>query len=92
MRTTIEQLSDSDIIEANVVTLVDPSSPTYSKQLYGQDSVPPLSHPDAPARRVNVLEVEIDSSDDSQLQNMLDKVETVKGRLPQDALRLRKAK
>ena len=24
MRTTIEQLSDSDIIEANVVTLVDP--------------------------------------------------------------------
>jgi len=38
------------------------------------------------------LEIEIDSSDDAQLQDLISKVETVKGYLPQVVQRLRKPK
>ena len=92
MNKSIDSLSDSAIAEAKTVTLIDSNAPDYHQQLYGQDLVPPGRVPDKPARRVAVLEVEIDSTDESQIQYMIDRVESVKGRLPQEVLRLRKPK
>ncbi len=92
MRMSLKVLSDADIEHAHVVTAIDPNAPIYSQQLYGQESVPSMLPPGAPARVVNVLDIEIDSSDDAQLQDLMSKVETVKGHLPQVVQRLRKPK
>lgn len=89
MRMSLKLLSDADIEHAHVVTAIDPNAPIYSQQLYGQESVPSMV---PPARVVNVLDIEIDSSDDAQLQDLMSKVETVKGHLPQVVQRLRKPK
>ena len=90
MRKTISQLSDSDIADAHVVTLIAPNDSNYSQQLYGQETVSTLSAPNTSARRINYIEIEIDASDENQLQTMLDIVESIKGRLPRAAQRLRK--
>ena len=89
MRMSLKLLSDADIEHAHVVTAIDPNAPIYSQQLYGQESVPSMV---PPARVVNVLDIEFDSSDDAQLQDLISKVETVKGYLPQVVQRLRKPK
>lgn len=92
MRTNIQNLVDTQLTDADIVTAIDPEHPDYSQQLFGQDSVPPLRAPNAPARMVNVLEIEINSKNVEQLDHLLTRIETVKGHLPQDVLRLRKPK
>ena len=92
MRMSLQFLSDADIENAADVVAIDPNAPNYWQQLYGQDSVPSMSPPGAPARVMNTLEIEIDSSDYAQLQDLISKVETVKGHLSQDVQRLRKPK
>ena len=93
MRTTLQLVSDTQIKNATAISAIDPNVPTYSQQLSGQNSVAAGVSPGAPAHPSSeLLEIEIDSSDDSQLQDLMSKIETVKGHLPPDVDRLRKPK
>ena len=82
MRIKISDLADSHLVNADIVTAVDSGIPSYSQQLFGQESVPTGRMPNAPALQLNSLEVEINSSDENQLENLVSRLETAKGSRP----------
>ena len=92
MSIKIQNLTDETIANADIIRVIDAAIPDFHHQLLGQESVPPCSAPGSPARRVAMLEIDIDSSDDSQLQDVITKIESAKGCVPQDVQRLRNPK
>ncbi len=82
---TVDHLKAADVIEA-----IDPSRPSYREQVWGQGVVASMRpYPSGP-RLVQVLEVEIDSSESDRLQDLLRRVEAAKGCLHPDVEKLKK--
>ena len=82
---TVGQLKAADVIEA-----IDPSRPSYRQQVWGQGVVLPMRpYPSGP-HPLQVLDVEIDSSQSDQLQDLLRQVEAAKGCLHPDVKKLKK--
>jgi hypothetical protein len=82
---TADQLKVADVIEAT-----DPSRPSYRQQVWGQGVVPPMRLDPSGPHTLQVLEVEINSSQGAQLQDLLRQVEAAKGCLHPDVARLKK--
>jgi hypothetical protein len=80
----VDQLKVADVIEA-----IDPRRPSYRQQVWGQGVVLPMRpYPSGP-HTLQVLEVEIDSSQSDQLQDLLRQVESAKGCLHPDVEKLK---
>ena len=79
MSKPLASVTEQNIANASAVKLVDPKIPGYSLQLYGQHSGALSTRGEA--RQVpQQLEIEIDSTDISQIQQASRLVESIKNR------------
>jgi hypothetical protein len=81
MRKPLNALTDADIKSTDYIFAVDDAR-GYEQQVFGHESVPNLTAPELPCPETERLDVDIDSTVSSQLQELLGRVESVRGRLP----------
>ena len=90
MATPYNELTDTQIRDADFIVATGPHVPNGEQQLWGQWSVPPLTPRGAPPHRTTFLEVTIDSPD--QYEHVASRTETLKGHLPPGVSRKLKPK
>lgn len=71
---TPDQVKAADIIEA-----VDPKKPSYRQQVWGQGVVPTTRPWPSGPHLVRTVEVQIDSTQQVQFQDLLHQIKTIKG-------------
>ena len=85
---TPEFVSEAQVAEADIIGTYDPET-MNGHQLWGQESVGHGRAPGAAAYREKTLSIELPTSDRGGLIALINRVEKIRGRLPQEVQRLR---
>ena len=86
----LAMLRPDQLKTADVVVAVDPKQPSYYQEVWGQGVVAAMRPWPAGPHTMQVVEVEIDSSQDAQFQDLLRRVEAAKGGLHPEVEALKK--
>ena len=81
MKAALKSITDQAIKDAAAIYLVDPNSPKYCEQIHGMET-PGLTSRFEARTSPSQLDIEIDSTDKSQILAALNRIESVRGHLP----------
>ena len=84
----LESVSDAQVAEADIIATYAPET-MDGHQLWGQEAIGHGRAPGAAAYREKTLKIELPTGDRSGLVALINRIEKIRGRLPQDVERLR---
>ena len=83
-----ESISDAQVAEAERIATFDPET-MDGHDLWGQESIGHGRASSAAAYQENILKIVLPTNDRSGLVALINRIEKIRGRLPQDVERLR---